>query len=72
MATNEQERVHQAMRDNARGRGTAEKMVVDLGNGKIRIVGGNDPDRTGMVFGREDLGFSTPGKEARRDYPVCR
>lgn len=70
MATNEQERVQQAMRDNARGRDAAEKLLFNPRTGKIEVVRDRDPDRRGMAIDGEDLGFST--EEVCRDYPVCR
>jgi hypothetical protein len=66
MASYEQDRVQRILKDHAEAGRQSKKLVFLPEEGRIRAVNSNDPDRSYLDVGPQQLGFSGRGK--RHDH----
>ncbi|MCX5674658.1 MAG: hypothetical protein NTX87_06585 [Planctomycetota bacterium] len=62
MATYEQERLRKILKDHDDANRLGEQLVFNARDGRIRVVGGNDPDRSNLTIGPAHVGFSAEVK----------
>jgi len=62
MSTYEQDRVQKILKDHAEADRLGQRLVFSSRDGTIRAVSRNDPDRSYLDVGPQQLGFSGVGK----------